>query len=55
MNGESSTDIYTLPCIKEIAGEKLLYNTESPAWLSDDLEGWVAGREGRLKREVICV
>ena len=25
MNGESSTDIYTLPCIKEIAGEKLLY------------------------------
>ena len=34
MNGESSIDIYTLPCVKQIAGEKLLYNTESPAWHS---------------------
>ena len=33
-NGESTIDIYTLSCIKEIAGEKLLYNTGSPAWHS---------------------
>ena len=31
MNRESSLDIYILPCVKEIAGEKLLYNTGSPA------------------------
>ena len=30
-NGESSIEIYTLPCIKEIVGEKMLYNTGSPA------------------------
>ena len=34
MNGESSTDIYTLPCVKQTAGEKLLYETGSPAWPS---------------------
>ena len=28
-NGESSIDIYTLPCVKQIAGEMLLYNTGS--------------------------
>ena len=33
-NGESSIDIYTLPCIKQISDEKLLYNTGSPAWHS---------------------
>ena len=27
MNGESSTDVYTPPHVKQIAGEKLLYNT----------------------------
>ena len=32
-NGESSIDIYTLSCVKQIAGEKL-YLTESPAWCS---------------------
>jgi len=30
-NRDSSTDIYTLPCVKQIANEKLLYNTGSPA------------------------
>ena len=30
-NGESSINMYTLSCVKEIAGEKLLYNT---AWYS---------------------
>lgn len=29
-NGESSMDIYTLPCVKERADEELLYNTRSP-------------------------
>ena len=26
MNWESRTDIYTLPCVKQIANENLLYN-----------------------------
>ena len=34
MNRESSLDIYILPCVNEIAGEKLLYNTGSPTWHS---------------------
>ena len=55
MNGESSIDIYTLPCVKQIAGEKLLYNTGSPALRSNDLEGWDGGRRGRLKSGGICV
>ena len=33
-NGESRINIYTLSCVKQIAGEKLLYNTGSPAWHS---------------------
>ena len=33
-NAESSSDIYTLSCVKQIASEKLLYNTGSPAWCS---------------------
>ena len=31
MNGESSIDIYTQPCVTQIAGAKFLYNTGSPA------------------------
>ena len=38
-NGESSIDIYTLPCVKQIAGKKLLYNIESSQAFCDDLEG----------------
>ena len=34
MNRESSLDIYILPCVKEIAGEKLLYNTGNQPWYS---------------------
>ena len=26
--------IYTLSCVKQIASEKMLYNTGSPAWSS---------------------
>ena len=29
-NRESSVDIYTLPCIKQIVSRKLLYNRGSP-------------------------
>ena len=46
MNGESSIDIYTLPCIKLRAGEKLQA-------LCDGLERWGGRRGGRLRREVI--
>ena len=33
-NGKSSINVYTLSCIKQIACEKLVYNTRSPAWPS---------------------
>ena len=32
MNGESNSNKYTLSRVKQIAGEKLLYNTGKPAW-----------------------
>ena len=38
-NGESSINIYTLSCVKQIADKKLLYNAGSPAWLSGSLRG----------------
>ena len=34
MNGEGSLNIYTLSCVQQMAGEKLLYNTGGPAWRS---------------------
>ena len=49
-NGESSINIHTLPCGKQIAGEK------PPGWAPcDDLEEWDGGKGGRLKREVTYV
>ena len=45
--GESSIYIYIQPCAKQVASENFLYNTESPAWHFDDLEGWNRGRGGR--------
>ena len=30
-NGESSINIYTLSCVKQIGIERLIYNTGSPA------------------------
>ena len=50
MNRESSIDIYTLPHVKQRAGEKLLYNTRSPVWCSVKTLGW---GEGRLTKVVI--
>ena len=32
MNGENSTDIYTLPSVKQVSSWKLLYRTGSAAW-----------------------
>jgi len=57
MNGESSINIYTLLCVKWIAGEKLLYKTGSPAlcWALWWPGGGEWGREGKLKREGIYV
>lgn len=33
-NEESSINVYILSFVKWITGEKLLYNTQSPAWCS---------------------
>ena len=52
-NGDSRMDIYILPCVKQIAGEKVLDNTGSPAWCCDDLEGWDEWSGGRLRRSLI--
>lgn len=37
---KSSTDIHTLPCVKQSASGKLLSNTEPSLALCDNLEGW---------------
>ena len=55
MNGESSSNMYTLSCVKQIAGEKLLYNRETSLVLYDDLEGWDEQRGGRCKKEGIYI
>ena len=34
MNRESSIETYTLPCVKQIANGKLLYDAGSSAWCS---------------------
>ena len=51
MNGESSIVIYILSCVKQIAGEKLFYNT-GRAWCSlttwrDGLGAGEGGSRGR--------
>lgn len=38
---------YMLPCVKQIADEKLLYSTGSSLVLCDDLEGWGGGSRGK--------
>ena len=54
--GESSTVIYTLSWVREIAAKKLLYNAGSPAWCSlMTWRGGVEGRGGRLKTEVVYI
>ena len=41
--------IYTLSCVKQIASEKMLYNTGSPAWSSVMTcgVGWGEGKEAQ--------
>ena len=51
MNWEIGTDIYTLPCVKQIASGNLLYSTRSSAWCStvtymDGMVGGGSKREG---------
>ena len=57
MNWESSTDVYTLPRVTQIARGRLLHSTASSALRSVTTERSGAGRwEGRrLKREGIPV
>ena len=43
MNREGSTDLYTLPCVKQITNGK---HRELNLVLCDDLEGWDEGWEG---------
>ena len=54
-NQESSTDICTLPYVKQIASGNLLYSTESSV-LCDNLEEWDGTPwEGGLKGGDICM
>ena len=41
------TDTCTLPYVKQVASENLLYSTGSSALLCDDLEGWDGVGGGR--------
>ena len=54
-NRECSINIYTLSCIKQIAGEKLLFNTGSPARCSVMTQrgGMGVGKEDSRRRGYI--
>ena len=54
MNQEIRSDTYILPCTKQIADGKLLYE-ELSSGLCDDREGWDEGIGGRSKRKGISV
>ena len=53
-NRESSTDIYTLSCVRQIASGKLLCSTGSPTWCSVMTQrgemGWEETHEGGVVR-----
>ena len=50
-NGETNTDICTLPCAKEVASENLLWSTGSSAQSSVMTSmGGAEGREGGPRR-----
>ena len=50
MNGQSGIDIYAVPCVKQMAHEKFLYNRGSSAWCSVMTQrGGIRGG-GKLKR-----
>ena len=49
-NWESSIDIYTQSCVKQIASAKLLNNTRSPVWCSVmPKRGRMRGGEGGMR------
>ena len=56
-NRESSIDIYTRPCVKQIAGEKLLYNIGSPVSCSVMTRGgdMERGREAQEGGDVCII
>ena len=47
-NGEGSMETYPLPCVKEMAGGNLLYDSGNSR-LCDNLEGWEGGSRGKGK------
>ena len=57
INLERSVETCTLPYVKQIASENLLYDAESSAWCSVMTKrggmGWGVG--GRLKRATKCI
>ena len=56
MSWETEIGIYTLPCVRQIANEKLLHNSGSPLGALRGRNGVEYGGEGgRLMRERICV
>ena len=56
MNSEISNDIYTLPCVEQIASGNLLYITGSSAWFSVVPRLCVVGFEREVQEgENICV
>ena len=50
-NWESDIDMYTIPCVKQIASGKLLCNRVLSLVLCDDLEGQDGGRGGKEAQE----
>ena len=54
-NWESSTETYTLPCVKEIASEKLLHKTELNPVLRDNFEGMDEDRREVQEGGDICI
>ena len=43
MNWKTETDMRALPCVKQIARGKLLYNAGTQLGALGDLEGWDGG------------
>ena len=55
MKGKIGIDIYTVPCVKQIAGRKLLYITGSSAQCSVDLERGTVGSEEVWEGGYVCI
>ena len=57
LNGETGTDAYISPCVKQVAGGKPLHNTRSSAWCSVTTQRgeMVAGVRGAPDGGNICL